>query len=137
MKIITVFFILILIDLYFYFGTSSVINFSINNIKLYKFIYWFISLLIYIAIIYVILTYEKKTPSIRFNDSIFYSSLVFIIFISKFIGLFPLIIDDIIRFFKYLSNTLSISNRQFDSSRLDFLKKSSLAVSGVIFLHCF
>ena len=93
--------------------------------------------MIYIAIIYVILTYEKKTPSIRFNDSIFYSSLVFIIFISKFIGLFPLIIDDIIRFFKYLSNTLSISNRQFDSSRLDFLKKSSLAVSGVIFSTLF
>ena len=60
MKIITVFLILILIDIYFYFGTSSVVNFSINNIKLYKFIYWFISLLIYIAIIYVILTYEKR-----------------------------------------------------------------------------
>ena len=137
MKIFFVLLILILIDIYFYFGTSSVVNFSINNIKLYKFIYWIVSLLIYTAIIYVILTYEKKTPSIRFNDSIFYSSLVFIIFISKFIGLFPLIIDDIIRFFKYLSNTFSFSNKQFDSSRLDFLKKSSLAVSGVIFSTLF
>ena len=89
--------------------------------------------LIYTGIIYVILTYEKTTPSIRFNNSITYSSFIFIIFIAKFIGLFPLILDDAIRLFKIIFNFFGASSSNYDSSRADFLRKSALVISASIF----
>ena len=103
MKILTIILFLFVIDIYFYLGTISTIKSFVNN-SIYPIGYWFISALIYAAIFYVFLNYEKRTPSIRFNDSIVYSSLVFIVFIAKFIGILPLIIDDVIRIFKYLTS---------------------------------
>ena len=128
MKILLIIFFIFVIDLYFYLGTISTIKSLVNN-SIYPIFYWLISALIYAAILYVFLNYEKRTPSTRFNDSIVYSSLVFIVFIAKFIGIIPLIIDDVIRLFKYLTSFFVFSNKELDLGRLNFLKKSALVIS--------
>ena len=132
MKILPIILFLFVIDLYFYLGTISTIKTFVNN-SIYPICYWLISALIYAAILYVFLNYEKRTPSIRFNDSIVYSSLVFIVFIAKFIGILPLFIDDVIRIFKYLTSFFVITNQESDLGRLNFLKKSALVISGTLF----
>ncbi len=136
MKILFVISFLFLIDLYFYLGTISVINKLLSNkIIIYKLIYWFVSILIYIGIIYIFINYEKKTPSVRFNNNIIYTSIVFIFFISKLIGLIPLIIDDFLRIlrgiFSFFYSSLPIDSHGF--TRLEFLRKSALIVSGTLF----
>ena len=133
MKFVPFFLFLLIIDIYFYLGTAFSVNKLTGNQNLYKIFYWILSGLIYSGIIYVILTYEKTTPSIRFNNSITYSSFIFIIFIAKFIGLLPLIIDDTIRLFKIIINFFSTSSSNYDSSRTDFLRKSALVISASIF----
>ena len=132
MKLLVIFSLIFLLDLYFYLGVYSLFNNTITS-NLFKFFYWLSSLIVYLMIIYVILNYEKKTPSIHFNNSILYSSLVFIFLISKFIGIVPLLVDDILRFIKYFTRFFQHSENYYDTSRLEFLKKSSLIASGIIF----
>ena len=132
MKILPIILFLFVIDIYFYLGTISTIKTFVNN-SIYPICYWLISALIYTAILYVFLNYEKTTPSARFNNSIVYSSLVFIVFIAKFIGIIPLIIDDVIRIFKYLTSFFVISKQELDLGRLNFLKNSALLISGTLF----
>ena len=133
MKFFFVISFLFLIDLYFYLGTLSVINKLFDSSIIYKLIYWSISIVIYLGIGYMILTYNSKTPSIRINDNVIYTSLFFIVFCSKLIGLFPLIIDDVFRLFRVIASFFSSSTDFHDVKRLEFLKKSALIVSGVLF----
>jgi hypothetical protein len=119
--------------MYFYLGTVSVVNKLWNYKIIFKIIYWLISILVYTGIIYIVVTYNKTTPSVRFNDSIIYTSLFFILFTTKLIGSIPLIIDDILRVFRYVFAFFNNSQYTHDVSRLDFLKKSALIVSGTLF----
>ena len=133
MKLMMVIFFLFLIDIYFYLGTASVFSKVFKNGAIYKIIYWGISILVYIGIIYIAITYYTKTPSIRFNDNIIYTSLFFILFSTKLIGSIPLLIDDILRIFRYIFSFLGRSSHSYDISRLNFLKKSALIISGTLF----
>jgi predicted MPP superfamily phosphohydrolase len=119
--------------MYFYIGTVSVGN-KLRNYKLiFKIIYWLTSILVYAGIIYIVINYNKTTPSVRFNDNVIYSSLFFILFSAKLIGTVPLLIDDILRLFRYIFTFLSTTSRPYDINRLDFLKKSALILSGTLF----
>ena len=133
MKLIILIGCLFLLDIYFYLGTVSVVNKLWNYKIIFKIIYWLISILVYAGIIYLVVTYNKTTPSVRFNDNIIYTSLFFILFIAKLIGSIPLIIDDILRVFRYVFSFFNNSQYTHDVSRLDFLKKSALIVSGTLF----
>ncbi len=133
MKLIILIGCLFLLDMYFYLGTVSVVNKLWNYKIIFKIIYWLISILVYTGIIYIVVTYNKTTPSVRFNDSIIYTSLFFILFTTKLIGSIPLIIDDILRVFRYVFAFFNNSQYTHDVSRLDFLKKSALIVSGTLF----
>ena len=133
MILITLISFLFLLDIYFYRGTSSIVNKIFGNRMIYKAFYWTVSILVYIGIIYIVITYNKKTPSIRFNDQIIYTSLFFVLFISKLIGAVPLIIDDILRFFRYLAMSVRTPGHSRDMSRLEFLRKTALLFSGTLF----
>ncbi len=133
MKLLVFILILFILDIYFYLGTASLFNKSFNYQFVYKLIYWLTSILVYLAIIYIVVTYNKKTPSIRFNDSIIFTSLIFGLFISKFIGSIPLLIDDILRIFRYGFSFFGAFEHSHDIARLDFLKKSAFVVSGTLF----
>ena len=94
-------------------------------------LYWTLSILIYILVIYVSNLYNDTNANLRFNNSIFYTSIFFIFFISKFIGSLPLIFDDILRIFRIIG-TFFNDTSVHDVKRLDFLKKSALLFSGAL-----
>jgi len=133
MKLLTIIILLLLIDIYFYLGTISVIEKFFNNTIFYKLLYWFLSISIYIVIIYVVNTYSNTTPSVRLNNNVIYTSFFAILFISKLIGSVTLIIDDVLRIFKAIITLFNIDSNIHDVKRLDFLKKSALLFSGVLF----
>lgn len=132
MKLIIIILFFFLLDLYFYIGTAPLINKILNNNNIYKILYWITCLLAYISIIYIVITYNKKTPSIRLNDNIIYTSIFFVLFISKAIGSIPLLIDDIFKLLKYCLTFFSNSSHVQDYTRLTFLKKSAILLSGTL-----
>ena len=134
MKFIFIISFIFLVDIYYYLGVSSVFSSSSSH-SFFKFFYWIFSLFIYFSVIYVILNYDKLTPTVNNNSNsrIILTSIIFISFISKFIGLFPLILDDLLRFFRLVFNLFNNSGDKHSVGRLEFLKKSSLIVSSIIF----
>ena len=135
MKILIFIFFLAIIDFYFYLGTISIIHKLFKNPILYKILYWVLSITFYMFILYIIYTYRQgdSSKSLSFNNNnIVYTSLFFVLLISKLLGSLPLIIDDIIRIIRWIGSIVSETN-DHDVKRLDFLKKSALLVSGVLF----
>ena len=133
MRILFIILFLLVIDLYFYYGTLSTINKLFSNTTFYKILYWFFSVSVYVLIVYVATSnLSNKTLSIRSSKHIIYTSLFFILFISKLIGSLPLVIDDILRFFKLIVGFFN-NSKIHDVNRLDFLKKSALLFSGILF----
>jgi len=133
MKLLILILFLFTLDLYFYFGTISVFSKIFNYVIIYKIIYWLTCVLVYSGIIYTVLNYHVATPSIRLNNNVIYTSLIFVLFCSKLIGSIPLLIDDILRVFRYGFSFLNNSTYNHDISRLDFLKKSAFIFSGALF----
>ena len=133
MKLLVLFLFLFLLDIYFYFGTVSVFNKIFGNEILYKIIYWIICISVYVCLIYMVITYNTKTPSLRFNDNVIYTSLFFILFCSKILGSIPLLFDDALRIFRYIFSFISNSSHSHDIGRLDFLKKSAIFFAGTLF----
>jgi len=133
MKLLLIILFLFLIDIYFYLGTVSTVNKFLNNDFFYKLLYWLISIVIYIIIVNVSINYSQSTPSVRSSNNIIFTSLIGILFISKLIGSIPLIIDDILRLFKAITSLFNTNYSIHDVKRLDFLKKSALLFSGVLF----
>ena len=126
MKFIPFFLFLISIDLYFFFGNASLSNKFLG--PHYKYVYGFVSILTYIIIIFVSVQYDQRSP---FKDYTVLKSLVFVLFSAKFLGLIPLFVDDLVRFFRWLGSTLS-NESAYDGGRLVFLQKSSLLLAGTL-----
>ena len=133
MKILIIIVFLFLIDFYFYLGTISIIDKFFKNPIFYKILYWFLCITVYILIIYVVYAYREgnASRSSSFNN-IVYTSLFFVLLISKLVGSLPLIIDDILRIFRLIGSLFNDTSVH-DIKRLDFLKKSALLFSGALF----
>ena len=114
MKLLAIIFFLFVMDIYFYTGTISTITKFFNNPIIYKLVYWFLSIAVYLVIIYISVTYIRTTPSIRLNNNVIFTSLVGVLFISKLIGSIPLIIDDILRLFKVVISLFNINSSIHD-----------------------
>jgi len=127
----------LLLDFYLFTSISPVFSKGSLVNKLFNFIYWLISFIIYSIIIYVFINFDKRTPSVHFNNEILVSSFMFIVFISKFFALFPIFLDDVIRFFRLIFQFF-VNDPQRDSyfniTRLDFLRKSSLVIASTFFV---
>ena len=126
----------LLLDYYLFSSITPFFNKSSFLNRIFNYIYWIISLIIYFIIIYVVLNFERRTPSVHFNNEILISSFMFIVFISKFFALFPLIIDDFLRFIRIIINlfTDSSSDKPFYSvSRLNFLRNTSIVIASSFF----
>ena len=133
------FFIAFFLVLDFYLFTSISPVFGKGNLsnKIFNVIYWLISLIIYLIIIYVFVNFDRRTPSVHFNNEILVSSFMFIVFISKFFALFPIILDDFLRFLRFIFQFLVSDSDKislFNISRLEFLKKSSLLIGSTFFI---
>ena len=86
MKLLFIILFLFVIDIYFYTGTISTLTKFFNNPIIYKLVYWFLSIAVYVVIIYISITYTRTTPSIRLNNNVIFTSLIGVLFISKLIG---------------------------------------------------
>ena len=69
MKLLFIILFLFVIDIYFYTGTISTITKFFNNPIIYKLVYWFLSIAVYVVIIYILITYTRTTPSTRCRAS--------------------------------------------------------------------
>lgn len=127
MKFIPFFLFLIGIDLYFYFGNASFSSKFFG--PYYKYFYVLLSVLAYGLIAFVSVQYDQQAP---FKDYTFLKSIVFVLFSAKVLGLMPLLIDDLVRLFRWAGSALS-SDVTFDGGRLAFLQKSSLLLAGALF----
>ena len=66
--------------------------------------------------------YQNESKFVNMKPYIF--SLIFVIYISKFIGIFSLLIDDLIRLFKVFFNLFQSNEDKVDLSRIKFLKNA-------------
>ena len=130
MKITFLILLLVAIDVYFYLGTVSSIK-SIFRSSVFEIIYWFIAVSSYVYIVYLISFVDDPKSLSNGTNNIFYQSLFFVFFLTKLTGCFPLIIDDVIRLFRFLSSIITDS-KDHDIKRLEFLKKSAILVSGTL-----
>ena len=122
---------LLIIDVYFFQSNNNYFQKIIFGFPILKYTYWVLSVTVYFILLYHSYDYQNESKFVNIKPFIF--SLIFVIYISKFVGLFPLIIDDTIRFFKFCFNFFQTENNTLDVSRLKFLKNSSLIVTASIF----
>ena len=130
-------FFIFLLDFYLFSGMTPVFNKSNIFNRYFNFIYWIISFSIYCIIVYVFINFERRTPSVHFNNDIIISSFIFIVFISKFFALLPIIFDDILRLFRLIFKVFSnyeSNDAGYTITRIDFLKKTSLFLGSAFFL---
>ena len=127
----------LLLDFYLFTSISPVFNKGSFSNKIFNVTYWVISAIIYAIIIFVFINFNKRTPSVHFNNEILISSFMFIVFISKFFALVPLVIDDILRIFRFIGQFIVTDLKReniFDIDRLKFLKKTSLFIGSTFFI---
>ena len=127
----------LLLDFYLFTSISPVFNKGSFSNKIFNVTYWVISAIIYAIIIFVFINFNKRTPSVHFNNEILISSFMFIVFISKFFALIPLIVDDILRIFRFIGQFIVTDLKReniFDIDRLKFLKKTSLFIGSTFFI---
>ena len=128
---------LLFLDYYLFSSISSLFNRSILSKRIFSTFYWFLSFAIYFIIYYVFINYEKRTPSVHFNNDIIISTLIFMILFSKLLALFPLIIDDCLRFLRFVFSLFSNRGSSFVGvkiSRFDFLQKLSVFLGSTLFV---
>ena len=127
----------LLLDFYLFTSISPVFNKGSFSNKIFNITYWVISAIIYSIIIFVFINFNKRTPSVHFNNEILISSFMFIVFISKFFALIPLVVDDILRIFRFIGQFIVTDLKReniFDIDRLKFLKKTSLFIGSTFFI---
>lgn len=126
----------LLLDLYFWQALKSnfLLNFKDNQVA--KTIYWLLSGLTLSIAIFTMYHYQNPDYS---KQLILVRAFILIVYMAKFFACFPLVIDDIIRIFKWLialfSNVQSNTSPVLPGgiSRLDFLKNLSFVLGAFVF----
>ena len=126
----------LLLDLYFWQALKSnfLLNFKSNQLA--KFIYWALSFSALSVLIYGMINYQNPESS---KHLILTRAFIFSLYMAKFFACFPLLIDDLIRLFKWIASFIQISNTstpQNESqgiSRSSFLKNTSIIIASFVF----
>ena len=122
---------LLIIDVYFFQSNSDLFEKKLFNITIYKYLYWIISIVVYSILFYHSHDYQNESKFINIKPYIF--SIIFMIYVSKFSGIFALLLDDLIRLFKVFFNFFQSNEDKVDLSRIKFLKNASLLTAATIF----
>ena len=128
--------IMLLIDAYFWQAFRINIDNRGKNYYLIPSIYWTFSVITIVATFYGFNNFQQPTMSV-FLTSL--RGLVFALFICKFLGILPLLIDDIIRIFKLIYQTITglfsdpIEFKGSPISRIEFLKRAAIVLAGLMF----
>lgn len=123
--------VIILVDIYFY----QAFKIKYFDTPLTKWVYWIGSLIMLGLFVYGMAMYNSKdAPKILTP----LRGIVFAVFVGKLVGLAPLIIDDVIRLIRLVSNAFGMPLIKSDASngisRLEFLQKTSLGIGGLLFV---
>ena len=122
------------IDLYFWQALKSNFLFNSKSNTLLKAVYWFISISTIPIMVYSMLNYQNpESPKYL----IIVRAVILSIYLSKFLACIPLLIDDILRVFRWLYAILfpvnDISSKSTSISRLNFLKNLSFIIGSFVF----
>ena len=130
--------IFILIDWYFFSGVQTLIkDFSPQRKVTIQSVYWVISALTIFCLLVTGVFSQASLPSF-FRGYIV--SILFIIFLSKFLGCIFLLVDDILRLFRWgyqFATTINIPEKRVGISRLKFLTYASGTIFGLSFASFF
>ncbi len=116
----------LLIDLYFWQSIKNNDLFIIPKNKLFKYLYWLISLFCIVTLYITIVQYHKQDSPKVF---VIIRSIILSIYLTKFISIVPLIIDDLYRSLRYFNSLIFESpSKSSRISRLKFLQNFSLII---------
>ena len=127
---------MLLIDFYFWQAFRVNVGNRGKNYYLIPTIYWAFSVFTIIVTFYGFNNFQQPTMSV-FLTSL--RGLVFALFVCKFLGILPLLIDDAIRILKLIyqlfiglfSNPMEFKG--IPISRMEFLKRSAIVIAGLMF----
>lgn len=130
--------IFILIDLYFFTGVQTLIkDFSPQRKVTIQTIYWVVSALTIFCLIITGVFSQNSLPNF-FRGYVV--SIIFILFLSKFLGCIFLLLDDILRLFRWgyqYATTIHTPEQRTGISRLKFLTYTSATFFVVPFISFF
>ena len=116
----------LLIDLYFWQSIKNNDLFIIPKNKLFKYLYWLISIFCIVTLYITIVQYHKQDSPKVF---VIIRSIILSIYLTKFISIVPLIIDDLYRSLRYFNSLIFESpSKSSRISRLKFLQNFSLII---------
>lgn len=122
----------IIFDLYFYFGVKGVFN-SSKYSNYFRYGYWLISFIYYLYATYAIIILLNGHEASRLERQIL-QSIYFVVFLPKILSSGFLIIDDVLRLFRWGVNLLfpspELSKTSNGISRLKFLQITALGSLG-------
>ena len=131
-RFIIILLVLLAVDLYF-FQAVKTLSSSLSSDKknLVNYVYWTLCAILYAMIIITAFVGQHNIPKIL-RTYIF--SFFVIMELSKILGLVFLIFDDVIRFVRFASNSITKSDTGRDIGRLRFLSYLALGISAIPFL---
>ena len=124
------------LDLYFWQALKSNFLFNFKSNQTAKVIYWTLSLSAISIMIYAMVNYQNPESS---KYLILTRAFILSLYMAKFFACFPLLIDDLIRLFKWVTSFLSTTNASATGnvsqgiSRLNFLKNLSFIIGSIVF----
>ena len=123
------------LDLYFWQALKSNFLFNLKSNQAAKIIYWVICLSTISIVIYGMINYQNPEAS---KHLIVIRAFIFSLYMAKLFACFPLLIDDLIRLFKWIvslfsSSAPNLKNGTQGISRLSFLKNMSFLIGTFVF----
>ena len=122
------------IDIYFWQAFKIKFFNKAGNEQLVKYIYFGLSLIWMILFFYSMMQYQVKNP-IKVLTPI--RGIAFAIFVGKLVGIAPLLVDDILRLFRWVAkltgNPIINGDQTNGINRLEFLQKTALGLGGLFF----
>lgn len=131
-RFIIILLVLLIVDLYFFQAVKTVTSgFSSDKKNLVNYIYWTLCAILYAMVLITAVVGQHNIPKVLRT---YFFSFFLIMEISKLLGVIFLIFDDVIRFVRFASNSITKADSERDSGRLKFLSYVALGISAIPFL---
>lgn len=140
-RVLIITIVILLLEFYFYQAVKKLsLKFKLSKQKKIKFAYWGFTSLLFLWLIIALVFPVKEWPKVL---RIYGTSFILIVSLSKLFGVIPLLIDDLIRFWKLAfilfrkknSKDQVDTNIQNKISRQKFLSQVALGISSFFFLN--
>ena len=124
----------IAVDVYFWQAFKNNFLFSVKDIPILKWIYWLCSIAVLSLLIYSVSNYQNTDAP---KYLIVVRAFVISFYLAKILACFPLLLDDLLRIFKWFFSWFKTSVLEEESahkiSRSNFLKNLSFIIGSLFF----